>query len=111
MSSTVFDRDTLGSEIQTNKDKIREHKRSKERQLEEERQRIDREHYLVTTLKRKLAEQRHRYLKIGWVVMKAYWKKQSQDKRQQQALNAYLLRNERRKMRRIYMAIRKYSNQ
>ncbi len=47
MCSTVFDRDTLGSEIQTNKDKLREHKRSKERMLEEERRRIDRENYIV----------------------------------------------------------------
>jgi hypothetical protein len=86
MASTVFDRDTLGSEIQTNKDKIRDHKRSKERQLEEEQRLINRENYLINTLKKKANEQRKRYLRIGWVVMKAFWKKKSKEKRQERAL-------------------------
>jgi len=53
MSAKVFDRDTLESEIQTNKDKIREHKRSKERVQDEERRRLERENYIASKLKRK----------------------------------------------------------
>jgi len=53
MSAKVFDRDTLESEIQTNKDKIREHKRSKERMQDEERRRVERENYIASKLKRK----------------------------------------------------------
>ena len=52
MSAKVFDRDTLESEIQTNKDKIREHKRSKERMQDEERRRVERENYIASKLKR-----------------------------------------------------------
>jgi hypothetical protein len=44
--------------------------------LEEERLRLERENYIINTLRRKMAEQRRRYLKIAWVVMKAFWKKQ-----------------------------------
>ena len=53
MNAKVFDRDTLESEIQTNKDKIREHKRSKERMQDEERRRLERENYIASKLKRK----------------------------------------------------------
>ena len=53
MTAKVFDRDTLESEIQTNKDKIREHKRSKERMQDEERRRLERENYIASKLKRK----------------------------------------------------------
>lgn len=47
---------------------------------------------------------------MAWVVLKAYWKKQTKEKRQEKALNAYLLRDKRRHMRKVYMAIKKYSN-
>ena len=52
-SVKVFDRDTLGSEIQTNKDKIREHRQSKERIQDEERRKLDREEYIANKLRRK----------------------------------------------------------
>jgi hypothetical protein len=48
-------------------------------------------------------------MKIAWVVMKAYWKKQSKEKRQELAMRAYIMRNQRKRMRRVYMAVRSYA--
>jgi len=32
-------------------------------------------------MRRRIEEQRKRYMRIGWVVMKAFWKKQAKEKR------------------------------
>jgi hypothetical protein len=43
--------------------------------LEEQQRVMEREEHIRRVLREKAVEQRLRYLKIGYVVMKAYWKK------------------------------------
>ncbi len=110
LTSTVFDRGTLESEIQSNKEKVRERKRSQERMLEEQQRLMEREEHIRRVLREKAVEQRLRYLKIGYVVMKAYWKKQTKAKRQEIAYEAYVIRNTRKRLRNVFKAIKRYSS-
>jgi hypothetical protein len=71
----VFDGTEIATEIREQREREVERKQSKERMQVDEKLRQERELKKDRILKTKRKEQTRRYLKIGFIVLKAYWKR------------------------------------
>ena len=80
MSDQVFDKQTLESEIQTNKQKAREKRRTLERMLEEEKLLNERQDYIERQMEMRKATRERRYKKMAFTVLKAYFKKMQRER-------------------------------
>ena len=75
MSRQVFDKATLENEIQANKDKARERRRSIEKMMQEERMIQEREEYIESVAEKSQYKRERKYKKLAFMILKAYYKK------------------------------------
>ncbi len=81
MSRQVFDKATLESEIQANKDKARERRRSMERMMLEERMINERIDYIEGVVEKSQKKRDRKHKKVAFLVLKAYYKKMVKERR------------------------------
>ncbi len=75
MSRQVFDKATLENEIQANKDKARERRRSIEKMMQEERMIQERQEYIESVVEKSQYKRERKYKKLAFMILKAYYKK------------------------------------
>ncbi len=75
MSRQVFDKATLENEIQANKDKARERRRSIEKMMQEERMIQERQEYIESVVEKSQYKRERKYKKLAFMILKAHYKK------------------------------------